>query len=87
MQNNSTWLKENIRSVVAILWTLASITIFFILLFKQITANDTISSMLITSIVGITNFILGYYFGSSKAQNDNANKPTQTNADTKPEQL
>ena len=61
-----TWLKDNIRSIIAILWTLASITIFIILLFKVTKTNDATTSMIITSVVGIINFILGYYYGSSK---------------------
>lgn len=64
------WLKENIRSVIAILWTLEAMAIFIILLFKPTLLNETIASMVITSIVGIVNFVLGYYFGSSKSQND-----------------
>jgi hypothetical protein len=80
------WLKNNIRSVIAIVWTVASVGIFVILLFKQVKANDTTASMVITSIVGITNFVLGYYFGSSKAQNDNSNANNTTTLSTPKEE-
>ncbi len=61
------WLKDNIRSVLAIMWTAAGIVTFFIILFKEVKTNDNTTSMIITSLVGIVNFILGYYFGSSKS--------------------
>ena len=70
MKNNY-WLKENIRSVIAFMWTLCGICIFIIILFKDVKTDDKTTFMIINSMLGIMGFILGYYFGASKTQSEN----------------
>ena len=60
------WLKNNIRSLIALLFTLGVLGIFVLMLFRPIKTADNLSLIIVTSIINIYTFILGYYFGSSK---------------------
>jgi hypothetical protein len=76
------WLRDNIRSLIALMWTACGISIFIIILFKDIKADDKITFMIINSMVGIMSFILGYYFGASKSAVESKEKkidPEQIN--------
>lgn len=68
---NKNWLKDNIRSTIALLWTLCTISVFIIILFKDIKSDDKTTFMIINSLMGIMGFVLGYYFGASKTQSEN----------------
>jgi hypothetical protein len=56
-------LRENISSVIALLWTVAAISIFTILIYQgDKSVKDTVQNIII--------LILGYYYGSTRAMND-----------------
>lgn len=67
------WLKDNIRSVLAILWSIWGMVIYLVVLFKDVKSDDKTTFLIVNSVFGITTFILGYYFGASKPQTDNRN--------------
>ena len=56
-------LRENISSIIALVWTLAAIVIFTILIYQgDKSIKDTVQNIII--------LILGYYYGSTRAMND-----------------
>ena len=82
------WLKNNISSLVTIWWCLTSTIILLIILCSPVSANDKEHIMILQMINSIMTFILGYYFGSSKTQNEKAkaefeNKTTTESSVTK----
>jgi len=79
------WLKDNIRSVLAIIWSIWGMVIYLVVLFKDVKSDDKTTFLIVNSVFGITTFILGYYFGASKPQTDNRNSATTFQAtQTKP---
>jgi len=68
------WLKDNVTSVLTIIWTLAAVGIFYSILYKEIKADDNTTNQLMQGIFGISMFILGYYFAASKGINDHLKK-------------
>jgi len=62
---NSSWLSRNIAPLLAILWTIAAISIILLSFLGFINSDKGIESQIITGVFGIVMLILGYYFGSS----------------------
>ena len=59
------------RSIIALMWSVGTIAMFFVILTKDIKSEDKTTFMIINSVMGIMGFILGYYFGASKTQSEN----------------
>lgn len=60
-------LRDNISSIIALIWTLAAITIFTILIYQgDKSIKDTVQNIII--------LILGYYYGSTRVMNDRIRK-------------
>jgi hypothetical protein len=57
------WLRNNVSSIIALLWCVAAISIFIMLIFQ---GDKSIKE----TVQNITILILGYYFGSTRAMND-----------------
>lgn len=64
------WLAKNIAPLLAIIFTGIFLTIIILVLTKNVKANDTNTSSIITGMFGIVMMIIGYYFGSSKSSNE-----------------
>lgn len=57
------WLRTNIGSIIALIWNLAAVVIFFKLIKDgDKTIKDTVQNIII--------LILGYYFGSTRTLNE-----------------
>ena len=76
------WLKDNITSLLAILWSAASIVIFFIILTKDIKSDDKLTYLIIANQNSIVLLILGYYYVSSKIMTDRQKKADETEKET-----
>lgn len=76
------WLKENITSLLAILWSVAAISMNVIILTKDIKADDKVTYLLLSNQNSIVLLILGYYYVSSKIISDKQNK-----AEDKPKEV
>lgn len=69
------WLKENITSVLAIMWSVFAFVILMVVLTKEIKSDDKTVYLIIGGVFGIINFVIGYYYGASKSKpSDNINK-------------
>lgn len=63
-------IRDNISSIIALLWTVAAITIFTILIYQgDKSIKDTIQNIII--------LILGYYYGSTRVMNDKIRSDSQ----------
>jgi hypothetical protein len=60
------WLKDNIRSLIASIWTIGCLAIFMLVLLKTIKADDKTSYLVLGGIISIVSNINGYYYGASK---------------------
>jgi hypothetical protein len=56
-----TWFKNNIRSILALVWTLASIYLIGFAIMHRLSDNPVVMAVL-----NIDTFILGYYYSASK---------------------
>lgn len=70
------WLKHNITSILAILWSIAAIVIFILVLTKDIKSDDKTVYLIIQGSFSIITFILGYYYGASKSRPEITDNPT-----------
>lgn len=68
------WLKDNITSILAIIWSSASIAIYFVILTKDIKADDKMTYLVISNQNAVVLLILGYYYVSSKIMSDKQKK-------------
>jgi len=62
---NNNWLNNNIAPIIAIVYTLFSLTIYLLVLIHVISATENIAFLIINSITNIMMIIVGYFFGSS----------------------
>lgn len=76
------WLKHNITSILAILWSVAAITIFILVLTKDIKSDDKTVYLIIQGAFSIITFILGYYYGASKSRPEISDNKTNSNQQT-----
>lgn len=76
------WLKDNITSILAIIWSLASIAVYFEILTKDIKADDKMTYVIISNQNAVVLLILGYYYVSSKIMSDRQKKADETNKET-----
>lgn len=74
MRDNQ-WLKNNIRSILAIMWSIAGISIFLYGMFSD-KSNENLRGQIISLIQAIVMFTLGYYYSDSKSKNDTAGTVT-----------
>ncbi len=63
MKNN--WLQHNVSALLAILFTLFSLSIYLLVLVHAISATENLSFLIINSVTNIMMIIIGYYYGSS----------------------
>lgn len=63
---NSSWLTKNIVAILALIWTTASIYIFYLALIGKITTEAQIVMLVVNSVTNIIMLIVGYFFGSSE---------------------
>ena len=80
MKNN--WLKDNITSLLALICSVASIIIFFVILTKEIKTDDKLTYLIIANQNAIVLLILGYYYVSSKINSDRQKILDDANRDT-----
>lgn len=76
------WLKDNITSLLAIVWSFASIGVYFIILTKEIKADDKMTFLVISNQNAIVLLILGYYYVSSKLTSDKQKKEEESTKET-----
>lgn len=60
------WLQNNIRSLIALIFSIGSLVIFIIMLRYPVKTADNMTLIIVTSICNMEVFVLGYYFGSTK---------------------
>lgn len=63
---NTSWLKDNIRSIQSILWSTATIIMLILILTKSIRADEKIQYLILGNLFGLCMSQQGYYFGASK---------------------
>lgn len=72
----NSWLKDNVSSIIALVWNLAAVAIFILLIKNgDTTIKDTIENIVI--------LILGFYFGSTRVMNERIRKDHQKDAEQK----
>ena len=64
--DNSSWLQKNISALIAIVWVLFCIYLYWISLKGEVGSDKQMNSMVVGSITNITMLIIGFYFGSSE---------------------
>ncbi len=64
------WLRNNIRSILAIIMVLGALGISYVGLFQEVRANDTLTNQIVTAVWNTVIFILGYFYGAAKPQSD-----------------
>lgn len=62
------WLRDNITSLLAILWSCFAFIILMVVLTKEIKSDDKTVYLIIGGVFGIINFVIGYYYGASKSK-------------------
>lgn len=77
------WLKNNIRSILAVTWSVWAMIVFLVVLEKDVKSDDKTTFLIVNSVFGITTFILGYYFGASKTQSENTSSAIDKLLDNK----
>ena len=63
----ASWLSKNIASLIALIFTIFTCTLFILVLVGQIKPSDNITFSVVTSVTNIFMLIAGYYFGSSRS--------------------
>lgn len=63
----SSWLSKNVASIIALIFTVFTCTLFILVLVGQIKPSDNITFSVVTSVTNIFMLIAGYYFGSSRS--------------------
>ena len=66
--NNSSWLQKNISALIAIVWVLFCIYLYWISLTGKVGKDAQMNSTVVSSITNITMLIIGFYFGSSEVR-------------------
>lgn len=64
---SSSWLAKNTISIIAIMFTLFTCTLYILVLAGNLKSSDNITFSVVSSVTGITMLIMGYYFGSSRS--------------------
>lgn len=64
--DNSSWLQKNISALIALVWVLFCIYLYWISLKGEVGGDKQMNSMVVGSITNITMLIIGFYFGSSE---------------------
>lgn len=59
------WLHNNIAPLIALLFTLFSLSIYLLVLTHVIVATENIAFLIINSITNILMVVISYFFGSS----------------------
>ena len=65
--DSSSWLSKNAASIIALIFTVFTCTLFILVLVGQIKPSDNITFTVVTSVTNIFMLIAGYYFGSSRS--------------------
>lgn len=81
------FLKDNIRSILAITLVAGALGISYVGLFRDVRANDTLTNQIVTAVWNTVIFVLGYYFGASKLQTDNSTNSKEITITEKEKQL
>jgi hypothetical protein len=72
-----TFLKDNIRSIIALLWSLIA-GIILIILINRLPSDSDITKSIVQGVFGIIMFKFGYYYSASKdklpIKSDNSNQ-------------
>ena len=72
-----TFLKDNIRSLLALMWTIIA-GIIFVLLINRLPIESDITKSIVQGLFGIIMFKFGYYYSASKdkvpIKSDNSNQ-------------
>jgi hypothetical protein len=61
------WFTRNIVGLLAATWTLYSMFMYTLVLFKIVDAADNITLLVINAVGNIAMLIVGYYFGSTES--------------------
>lgn len=64
--SNSSWLQKNVSALIALVWILFCVYLYWISLKGEIGADKQMNSTVVGSITNITMLIIGFYFGSSE---------------------
>ena len=64
---SSSWLAKNTISIIAIMFTMFTCTLYILVLAGNLKSSDNITFSVVSSVTGITMLIMGYYFGSSRS--------------------
>jgi hypothetical protein len=75
-----TFLKDNIRSLLALIWSLIA-GIILILLINRLPIESDITKSIVQGVFGIIMFKFGYYYSASKDKlpiNNSNNQTTET---------
>lgn len=63
----ASWLTKNTASLIALLYTVFTCTLFILVLTGNIKPSENITFTVVTSVTNIFMLIAGYYFGSSRS--------------------
>jgi hypothetical protein len=72
------YLKENIRSILALMILVLGFAILYIALYKPVRANDTLTNQIVTGVQGLMMFAMSYFFSASKPQTESGTSTTNT---------
>lgn len=78
-ESKLTWLNHNITSILAILWSVFAFVILMVVLTKDIKSDDKTVYLIIGGVLGIINFVIGYYYGASKSKPADVSNTNQNN--------
>lgn len=64
---NSSWLSKNMLPIIAICTVIFAVTIFTLVLTRQLAATDNLTFLVVGYISGLATTVYNYLFGSSKS--------------------
>ena len=64
---SSSWLAKNTLSIIAIIFTVFTCTLYILVLRGNLRSSDNITFSVVSSVTSIFTLIVGYYYGSSRS--------------------
>ena len=63
-------IRENITSILALIWTIGSFIVILTILTRDIKTDDKTTYLILGSQYGVVMLMVGYYWGSNKTLSD-----------------
>lgn len=70
IEHKKNWLSENIVSLLALVWTVFTILIFVMILFRNVKTTDATTITILSTVSNVELIVLTYYFSSTKNSKD-----------------